>query len=65
MKTQEEYRQLLNENEERLGALYRERRIIMEAFSEDFPAVLPPPRQRTEHQQRVARCPRCSQKLDG
>lgn len=65
MKTQDEYRGLLADVEERLSDLYRERRIIMEAFSEDYPAILPPPRRRTEHQQRVARCPRCSTKIQG
>jgi len=64
MKTQEEYRRLLADVDGRLGELYRERRTIMEAFAEEYPAVLPPPRARTEHQQRVARCPRCSQRLD-
>jgi hypothetical protein len=64
-KTQEEYRRLLNDNEARLGALYRERRVIMEAFAGDYPVVLPPPRRRSEHQQRVARCPRCGTKQEG
>jgi len=64
MKTQDEYRALLTNVEERLSDLYRERRTIMEAFSEDHPAVLPPPTRRTEHQRRVARCPRCSQRLN-
>ena len=64
MKTQDEYRRLLNDNEERLSDLYRERRTIMEAFAADYPAVLPPPRRRSEHQQKVARCPRCSAKLE-
>jgi hypothetical protein len=63
MKTEQEYRDLLTDVEERLSELYRERRAIMEAFSDDHPLVLPPPRRRTEHQQRIARCPRCSTKL--
>jgi hypothetical protein len=58
-----EYREKLNALEERLTEVYRERRALTEAFAEDHPAVLPPPRFRTDHQARVARCPRCSMLL--
>jgi len=59
-----EYRQRLNTIEEQLSILYRQRRQLTEEFADEHPPVLPPPRARTEHQQRIARCPRCSARLD-
>lgn len=58
-----EYREKLNVIEERLSAVYRERRALMEEYAEDHPAVLPPPRRQTEKQQRIAWCPRCGGSL--
>lgn len=58
--TEAEYREKLNALEEQLTVIYRERRKLTEAFAEDHPAVLPPPRFRTDQQAKVARCPRCS-----
>lgn len=54
-----EYRERLNALEEQLTAVYRERRQLQELFAGEHPPVLPPPRYRTDHQARVARCPRC------
>ena len=61
--TEAEYREKLNALEERLTAVYRERRRLQEAFADEHPPVLPPPRFRTDHQARVARCPRCGGSL--
>lgn len=58
-----EYRQKLERIEESLSDLYRERRQVMAEFSGTFPLVLPKPRNRTDVQQRVARCPRCGGRL--
>ncbi len=63
--TEAEYREKLNVLEERLSVVYRERRKLMEEYAEDHPAVLPPRRYQTDVQQRIARCPRCSARLDG
>jgi chorismate mutase len=60
----DEYRQQISEYDAKIGVLYRERRAVMEQFAEAFPPSLPPPRYRTETQQRVARCPRCGSKLE-
>ncbi len=57
--TEAEYRSQLNALEEQLTAVYRERRKLQERFADEHPPVLPPPRFRTDHQARVARCPRC------
>lgn len=59
-----EYREQLNRLEEQLTAIYRERRKLTEAYAEEHPPVLPPPRFQSDVQQRVSRCPRCSQRLD-
>lgn len=54
-----EYRKQLNALEEQLTVVYRERRKLTEAWADEHPAVLPPPRFQTDVQQRVSRCPRC------
>ena len=59
-----EYRKQLNALEEQLTAVYRERRKLTEAWADEHPPELPPPRYRTDRQAAVARCPRCSQRLD-
>lgn len=59
-----EYRRRLNALEEQLTAVYRERRQLTESFAAEHPAVLPAPRFQTDVQQRVARCPRCSMRLE-
>ncbi len=58
--TESEYRERLNALEEQLTVLYRQRRKLTEAYADEHPAVLPPLRARSEHQQRISRCPRCS-----
>lgn len=62
--TEAEYREKLNALEEQLTAVYRERRALTEAWADEHPPVLPPARYRTDAQARVARCPRCSMRLD-
>ncbi len=59
-----EYREQLNRLEEQLTAVYRERRRLQELFADEHPPVLPPPRYRTDAQAKIARCPRCSARLD-
>jgi hypothetical protein len=58
--TEAEYREQLNQLEEQLTSVYRERRKLTEAFADEHPPVLPPARFRSDAQARVARCPRCS-----
>jgi hypothetical protein len=62
--TEAEYREQLNQLEEQLTAVYRERRALTEAWADEHPPVLPPPRYRTDAQARVARCPRCGGSLE-
>ena len=60
-----DYREQLNRLEEQLADLYRQRRALTAEFAEDHPAVLPARvRDRSDVQARVARCPRCSARLD-
>lgn len=55
----------LNDIEQQLGKLYRQRDPILQALAElRGPAVLPKPRNRTATQQAISRCPRCGGKLD-
>ncbi len=58
-----EYREQLNVLEERLSAVYKERRQLLELFADEHPPVLPPPRYQSDRQQRIARCPRCGGSL--
>ncbi len=60
-----EYREQLNALEERLSAVYRERRKLLELFADEHPPVLPAPRFQSDRQQRIARCPRCGGSLEG
>ena len=62
--TEAEYREQLNALEEELTAVYRRRRALTEAYAAEHAPVLPPARFRTETQQKIARCPRCSMLLD-
>lgn len=56
----ENYRARIQELDQRIGDLYRERRQVMEAFAEaEGPAVLPERTRQTDVQKLVARCPRC------
>ena len=62
--SQEEWRAALVAVEERLAPIYRVRRSLREEYAERFPAPeLPRRSERTETQERVARCPRCGAKL--
>jgi hypothetical protein len=55
----------LDQAEEELAAVYRKVWPLREAYAETFPpAALPAPRNRTDKQALVARCPRCGGKLD-
>lgn len=58
-----EYREKLNQLEEELSDVYRRRRALLERFADGHAPVLPPPRYRTDHQARIARCPRCGGSL--
>ena len=42
---------------------FRLRRALREAYAERFEPVLPAPRYRSPTQEKVARCPRCGEKL--
>lgn len=62
--TPAEIKVALEEAEAELAAVYRKVWPLREAYAESFPpAELPPPRERTEKQQKVARCPRCGTRL--
>jgi hypothetical protein len=63
--SQEEWKAALVSVEERLAPIYRTRRTLREAYAERFPAPeLPPKTRRTETQEKVARCPRCGERLE-
>ena len=63
--TEAEYREQLNALEEELSDVYKRRRQLLEAFADEHPPVLPARiRNRSETQARIARCPRCSMRLD-
>jgi hypothetical protein len=58
--TEEDWRAALAAVEEQLAPIYRVRRVLREGYVETFPPpLMPPPRYRTEKQEKVARCPRC------
>lgn len=61
--TAEEWQAALAAIEERLAPLYRVRRALREEYAERFEPVLPAPRYRSQVQERVARCPRCGERL--
>ena len=55
----------LEEAEAELQAVYRKLWPLREAYAEQFPpADLPTPRNRTDKQRLVARCPRCGGRLE-
>jgi hypothetical protein len=63
--TEQELQAKLDRIAEQLGKLYRERDPILEQLAELRGAYeLPKPRYRTDTQAKVARCPRCSGKLE-
>jgi len=60
-----EIKAALEEAEAELAAVYRKLWPLREAYAEAFPpAELPAPRNRTDKQALVARCPRCGGRLD-
>lgn len=55
----------LSELEEHMSPLFTKRRALRERIAElRPPAELPPPRYRTQTQERVARCPRCGERFE-
>jgi hypothetical protein len=62
--TEEDWRAALAVVEEQLAPLYHVRRLLREEYFYRFsPPALPPPRYRTEKQEKIARCPRCGAKI--
>ena len=63
--TEEDWRAALSAVEERLAPIYRVRRSLREEYASRFEAAaLPARRNRTDTQERVARCPRCGGRLE-
>ena len=63
--TEEEWRKALNVVEERLTETYRVLWPLRDGYAERFPpAALPSRRNRTETQEKIARCPRCGTRLE-
>lgn len=60
----EDFRHALAEVDARLGVLYRERRKVSVGMAERFDAELPRRRWRSETQEKVARCPRCGERIE-
>ena len=62
--TKEEFLAALLEEEERLSPIYRTVWALRDGMVERFEAAeQPAPRYRTPTQEKVARCPRCGEKL--
>lgn len=59
LETKDEFIDAMNEVELRMSPMWIVRRKIREAYAERFDPYLPSPRNRTDKQARVARCPRC------
>ena len=66
LSSEEDWRSALSAVEEQLAPLYRLRRSLREAHADRFaPAAMPTQRRnRSEIQERVARCPRCGAYLE-
>ena len=63
--TKEEWLAALTAVEERLAPIYRLRWQLRDGYVERFePAPLPRARNRSETQEKVARCPRCGGRLE-
>jgi hypothetical protein len=63
--TEDEWRAALAAVEERLVPIYRLRRQLLTERAVRFEAPeLPPRRSRTDTQERIARCPRCGERLE-
>lgn len=61
--TREEWLAALTAVEERLAPIFRIRRELRQAFADRYEPVLPPRRSRTETQEKIARCPRCGERI--
>lgn len=63
--TEDEWRAALDAIEERLAPIFRLRRQLLAERAVRFePPELPPRRARTETQEKIARCPRCGERLE-
>lgn len=62
--TEAEWKAAIGVLEERLSLIYRELWPLRDEYAERFPpAALPSRRNRTETQEKIARCPRCGGRL--
>jgi len=61
--TAEQWQAALRMLEERLAPHFRLRRTLREEYAERFEPVLPAARYRSPTQEKVARCPRCGEKI--
>lgn len=59
LETKEEFLDALREIELRMSPMWVVRRRIREEYAERFDPYLPARRNRTDRQEKVARCPRC------
>lgn len=59
LETKDQFVDAMNEIELRLSPMWIVRKKIREAFAERFDPYLPAKRNRTDKQDKVARCPRC------
>lgn len=65
LECRQDFQDALDEVEERMKPYYRLRRTLQAALAEHFAgAELPAPRYRTLTQEKVARCPRCGEKIE-
>lgn len=65
LECRQDFQDALDEIEEKMKPYYRLRREIQTALATHFEgAALPPPRYRSLTQEKVARCPRCGERLD-
>ena len=64
--SEEDWRAALAAVEEQLAPVFRVRRALREAYAERFETAAMPERRRdrTDTQEKVARCPRCSGRLE-
>jgi hypothetical protein len=64
LETKDEFIDAMNEIDLRMSPMWLTRKQLREAFAERFDPYLPTPRNRTDKQARVARCPRCGGRLE-
>ena len=63
LETKEDFQAALAAIEKRMEPFWSVRRTLREGYAERFPPVLPAARYRSPTQEKVARCPRCGEKL--